>query len=257
MWEAFKDAIFWVIQALYNVVGDWGMAILIVTIIFRAVITPLMYTQTKSSYEMSKITPKVNALKEKYSDDPVRMNQETQKLYAEAKFNPVAGCIPMLIQMPIFIALFQVLRNMEEYVSSGSYEFYNLVPNLTQTPSGAFAEGFVVAIPYIVLILIFAFATFVPMLFSQTSTDPNQKRQMLIMAGVMSIMMLWIGWGSPAGVLLFWGASSLIAIAQQFISRKIIKSKDEKKMAEQAIEVKPVEVSVTRKAKKKRQTKKR
>ena len=255
MWEAFKDAIFWVIQALYNFSGDWGMAIIIVTLIFRAVITPLMYTQTKSSYQMSKITPKVNAIKERFPDDPVRQQEETQKLYAEAKFNPVAGCVPMLIQMPIFIALFQLLREMGNYVSVGTFEFYKLVPDLTQTPSGAFEAGFGAAFPYIVLILIFAFATFIPMLITPVA-DPNQKKQTMIIAGIMSLMMLWIGWGSPAGVLLFWGASSIIAIIQTQVSRYIIKKKDEKAEAELAAVVKPVELDVTRKAKKKRPTKK-
>ena len=256
MWEAFKDFIFWVIQAFYNICGDWGLAIIIITLIFRAAITPLMYTQSKSSYNMRKIQPLITQIKERFPDDVQRQNEETQKLYAQAKFNPLAGCVPMLIQMPIFIALFQVLREMSERVSdTTNYVFFHLVPDLTLTPADAFAINVPTFIPYIVLLAIFALCTFIPTLLMQNqSQDPQQKKMTLIMVVVMSIMMIWIGWSSPAGVLLFWGASSLLAIAQQQISMRIIEKKDAETEAP-AYEL-PSEVNVTRKVKKPRPTKK-
>ena len=256
MWEAFKDFIFWVIQTFYNICGDWGLAIIIITLIFRAAITPLMYTQSKSSYNMRKIQPLITQIKERFPDDIQRQNEETQKLYAQAKFNPLAGCVPMLIQMPIFIALFQVLREMSERVSdTTNYVFFHLVPDLTLTPADAFAINVPTFIPYIVLLAIFALCTFIPTLLMQNqSQDPQQKKMTLIMVVVMSIMMIWIGWSSPAGVLLFWGASSLLAIAQQQISMRIIEKKDAETEAP-AYEL-PSEVNVTRKVKKPRPTKK-
>ena len=257
MWEAFKDFIFWVIEALHSVFGDWGLAILIITLIFRAAITPLMYKQSKSSYQMRKIQPLINQIKERFADDPVRQNQETQKLYAEAKFNPLAGCVPMLIQMPIFIALFQVLREMADRVGdTSSYMFYNIVPDLTQSPSGAWEIGGSVFIPYVILLAIFALCTFIPTLLTMNQQDPSQKNQTLIMVVIMSIMMIWIGWSSPAGVLLFWGASSLLAIAQQQISLHIVKKKD----AEAEVPAYVIEnskINVDRKVRKKRSSKKR
>ena len=256
MWEAFKDFIFWVIQAFYNICGDWGLAIIIITLIFRAAITPLMYTQSKSSYNMRKIQPLITQIKERFPDDVQRQNEETQKLYAQAKFNPLAGCVPMLIQMPIFIALFQVLREMSERVSdTTNYVFFHLVPDLTLTPADAFAINVPTFIPYIVLLAIFALCTFIPTLLMQNqSQDPQQKKMTLIMVVVMSIMMIWIGWSSPAGVLLFWGASSIIGVCQQQISMRLMKKRDAEK--EETIEVKPIEVDVTRKAKKPRPKKK-
>ena len=256
MWEAFKDFIFWVIQAFYNICGDWGLAIIIITLIFRAAITPLMYTQSKSSYNMRKIQPLITQIKERFPDDVQRQNEETQKLYAQAKFNPLAGCVPMLIQMPIFIALFQVLREMSDRVSDTTdYVFFHLVPDLTLTPAGAFAIDIPTFIPYIVLLAIFALCTFIPTLLMQNQAqDPQQKKMTLIMVVVMSIMMIWIGWSSPAGVLLFWGASSLLAIAQQQISMRILEKKDAETEAP-AYEL-PSEVNVTRKVKKPRPTKK-
>ena len=142
MWEAFKNAIFWCIQSTYNFVDDWGAAILIITIIFRLLLMPLMHKQTKSNYMMQKIQPRIQELQTKYADDQLRLNQEVQKLYAEANFNPLAGCLPMFLQMPIFVALFQVLREMGSRPEVGDYSFYNLVGDLTLTPADTLHSGF-------------------------------------------------------------------------------------------------------------------
>lgn len=273
MWDVCLDAIFICIQFFYKMCLDWGLAILIITLIFRIIITPLMYTQSKSTYLMQKVQPRIKQIQERFSDDPVRMNQETQKLYAEAKFNPLASCIPMLIQMPIFIALFQVLRGMAgtslaeddpllrfheqvvDLTGGGAISFYNIVPDLTQTPAGAWSVGFLESLPYVILLLIFALCTFIPSLLNMKNQDQQQKKTMMMMMFFMTIMMLFIGWGSPAGVLLFWGASSVIAIIQQQGSLAIVK----KKAAEEESEIEdiPVNIEVTRKPKKKRQHKKR
>lgn len=257
MWEVFKDWIFDAIRFFYEFCGDWGLAIIIVTVIFRIVVAPIMHKQAKSNYQMQKIQPQIAKIQEKYADDPLRQNQEMQKLYAEAKFNPLAGCIPMLLQMPIFIALFQVLREMGGREEVHDYVFYNIVPNLVTTPAQAFSEGFGTFVPYLILMVIFAGATFLPMILQQMKNDNSkQKSQMMIMAVVMSVFMLWISWSSPAGVLLFWGVSSLIGVAQNQFSMHRCRKLDEKKAAEAPIEVKPVEVNVTRKKKKPRPTKK-
>mgnify|MGYP003008629893 CR=1 FL=1 len=106
MWDIFKDWIFDIIQFSYNFCHDWGLAIIIVTIIFRIIVAPLMHKQAKSNYAMQKVQPKIQALKDRFPDDPTRQSQEMQKIYAEMKFNPLAGCLPMLLQMPVLIAMF-------------------------------------------------------------------------------------------------------------------------------------------------------
>ena len=100
MWEVFKGWIFDIIQFFYNMCGDWGMAIIIVTVIFRIIISPLMHKQSKSSYQMQKVQPLMQEIQTKYANDPQRMQEEMQKLYAEVKFNPLAGCLPMLRAVP-------------------------------------------------------------------------------------------------------------------------------------------------------------
>lgn len=258
MWDVFKDLIFDIINFFYGIVGDWGLAIIIITVIFRILVAPLMHKQAKSNFKMQKIQPQIQKIQERFAGDQVRIGQETQKLYAEAKFNPLAGCLPMLLQMPIFIALFQVLREMGSREEVQDFTFYHLVPNLTETPAGAFGQGILAFIPYLVLMLIFAGATFFPMIQMQLKNKDNpQRNQTLIMAVVMSIFMLWISWGSPAGVLLFWGVSSLIGIAQNQFTLRRCRKQDEEAEAEKALESRPVEVDVVRKERKKRPTKKR
>lgn len=258
MWDVFKDWIFDIINFFYGLVGDWGLAIIIITVIFRIIVSPLMHKQAKSNFKMQKIQPQLQKLQEKYAGDQVRLNQEMQKLYAEAKFNPLAGCLPMLLQMPIFIALFQVLREMGSREEVQNFTFYNLVPNLTETPSGALGQGIGTFVPYLILMIIFAGATFFPMIQQQLKNkDSKQRNQTLIMAVVMSLFMLWISWGSPAGVLLFWGVSSLIGIAQNQFTLRRCRRQDEEEEASKMLEAKPVEVDVVRKERKKRPKKKR
>lgn len=258
MWDVFKDWIFNVIQFFYNFCGDWGMAIIIVTIIFRIIVAPLMHKQAKSNFQMQKIQPKIAEIQQKYADDRVRMGEETQKLYAEAKFNPLAGCLPMLLQLPIFMALFQVLREMGDREEVHDFTFYNLVPNLVETPSGALGQGIGAFIPYLILMVVFAGATFLPMVIQQMKNGNSaQKNQTLIMGIVMTLFMLWISWGSPAGVLLFWGVSSLIGIAQNQFTLHRCRKKDAEAEEAKELVAQEVDVNVVRKTKKKRPTKRR
>ena len=256
MWAAIVEGVYQAIRWFQTWCGDWGLAIILVTIIFRLLMTPIINKQTKSSYMMQKLQPEMAKIKERFPDDQVRQNEEMQKLYASTKFNPLAGCVPMLIQIPIFMALFQALRNITAHEADGPFTFYNLVPDLIETPSSMWSQGFGAAFPYVLLLAIFAFATFVPMLLQQkTQTDPSQRKTTYIMAVVMSIMMLWIGWSSPAGVLLFWGVSSIIAIAQQQGAMAVMRRKDEQ-AGTAVIDVTP-DINVQRKTKKKRPTKSR
>ena len=257
MWEEICKLIAKIVEFFYTPVQDWGMAIIILTVIFRILIMPLMLSQTKSSFNMQKVQPKLKEIQNKYRNDPVRMQEETRKLYAESKFNPVAGCVPMLIQMPIFIALFQVLRNIQDFLPQyNSFTFYNIVPNLLSSPSEAFEKGFGAFIPYLVLIVIFVGATFLPMFLQQRlNQDAQQRKQMMIMSGLMGVMMIFISWGSPAGVLLFWGVSGIIAtITQQVYMRHLRNNQVDS--GNEVIDVQPVNVEVERKIKKKKPTKK-
>ena len=205
MWEGILGIIARIVELFYQFAQDWGLAIILFTIVFRCLMLPLMKSSTKSSVMMQRMQPKLKEIQERFKDDPVRMQQEQQQLYADAKFNPLSGCIPMLIQMPIFIALFQVLRNIQDWLPHyTSFTFYNLVPDLLMTPAEAFELGMTEFIPYLILVVIFVGATFLPMLLQQKNNpDSSQRNQMIMMSIIMGVMMLFVSWSSPAGVLLF------------------------------------------------------
>ena len=159
----------------------------------------------------------------------------------------------MLLQMPIFMAMFQVLRNIQSYTSVSELHFYGIIDDLTKMPSTAFSEGIVEFIPYLVLIIIFAGATFLPMFLNQMNGQNNpQAKQTRIMAIVMSIFMVFVAWGSPAGVLLFWGVSSLIGIGQNQFTTYRCKREDKEKEEQAAQIAQSYDVEVTRKVKKAR-----
>lgn len=248
MWEAIINFLFVCIQGLESFVGDWGLAIIIFTVIIRLILLPLTFKQQKSMAEMQVVTPLLQEIQTKYANDPQRLNEEMMKFYSEHKFNPLAGCLPMIIQMPIFFALFSVLR---DRVPEGA-AFYDILPSLSANAGSVLgADGFLAAVPYIIFVLLFGILTFLPMYLQQGSNSMTKG-----MGLVMTVMMLFVGWSSPAGVVLYWVASSGWGVVQQQI---IFKRKKDQVAAEQAAQLatKPVEVDVVRKVKKPRPTKKR
>jgi YidC/Oxa1 family membrane protein insertase len=179
------------------------------------------------------------------------------KFYAENKFNPLGGCLPIILQMPIFFALFSVIRNIEA-LSNGTASFFNIVPNLALGPSQVLASGAPMqdAAIYIFLDILFGALTLVPMLLNtQVSTDPAQQRTSRIMGIVMAVWMVWIGWSLPSGVLLYYNTSALWQVAQQqLVTRRVMEQA--KAQAEADMANRPVEVSVVRKERKARPHKK-
>lgn len=247
MWTWLKDGLFACINIFYQWTGDWGLSIIIITLIFRIIIYPLTVRQNRSSYAMKKIQPKMQALQIKYADDQQRLQEEMRKLYTDNKANPLMGCLPALIQMPIFLILFQVLN---EYLPEGA-SFFNIVPQLTWSPRTAWGQGFVFSIPYLILMAFFAFSTFIPMVLQGNQKD----KQNLIMSAVMAVFMLWISWGSPGGVLIFWDVSSLIAVAQMAAMQYRFRLNDEEEEAKK-VHVEPVQINVERRVKKPKPKKK-
>ncbi len=109
IWVQFKEVIFQALLYLEGITGDWGMAIILLTIAIRILLLPLTWKQTKSMVEMQRVQPQLKALQVKYKDDKEKLQEETMKFYSENKVNPFGGCLPLLLQFPILIALYQVL----------------------------------------------------------------------------------------------------------------------------------------------------
>lgn len=230
-WQEFQDLIFYALKYLQTLTGDWGMAIILLTVAMRVLILPLTVKQTSSMYELQRIQPKIKELQEKYKDDKEKLQEETLKFYQENKVNPFGGCLPLLLQMPIFFALFSVLR----YRLPQSASFYGIIPNLSLAPKQAFMAaagygptaklsigslatpqfwssfpaGLAGSWPYLLLVALFAVSIWLPQ-----ALMPGDKQQKMI-GGYMAIVMLFFGWASPAGVLLYWDVSSVWGVAQQ------------------------------------------
>lgn len=232
MWESFKQAIFWCLQQLEAFTGDYGFAIILLTVAMRLILMPLTIKQTHAMFELQRIQPKIKELQKKYADNKEKQQEEVLKFYQENKVNPFGGCLPMILQMPIFIALFQVIGGTTEkpgllmvYITSlakdqtalaAAKRFWIILPDLTATPQAVFkASGMMPALPYVILVALFGLSVWLPQQLTP-STDPQAKQ-----IGVwMSLMMLFFGWVSPAGVLVYWVTSSVWQIAQQQLMMK-------------------------------------
>ncbi len=252
MWDGIIYVIAQVLTFIANFVGDWGLAIIILTAIIRLILTPLTVSSTRSSAKMQILQPKMAEIQERYADDPQRMNEEMQKFYSENKFNPLGGCLPILIQMPIFFSLFSVLR----YQIPADAHFYGIFSSLATSPNDAvMSMGWAGAWLYILFDLAFGILTLVPMLLNQQNADSAMASQTRIMGVVMAIMMMWFGWSVPIGVVLYYVTSSAWGVVQQvFITRKVMEKAKADELARQANQ--PVNVDVVRKERKPRPHKK-
>ena len=258
MWDWLVSILFEVLKLIQSFAVDWGLSIIILVIIIRLLLTPLMLKSTKSSARMQVLQPKMMEIQERYADDPQRMNEEMQKFYSENKFNPFGGCLPLLIQMPILFALFTLLRSIDTYFkdSTQPFAFFNIMPDLTATPSATVADaGWLAAAPYLVALVLFAVLTLIPTLYQSRNQTGQQAQSMKMMAVVMTVMMLWMGWSLPAGVLLYYDVSSLWQVSQQlFVTQRVIekaKAEEEERQANA-----PIEVDVVRRERKARPHKK-
>ena len=223
MWDWIVNILFELLKLIQTFAVDWGLSIIILVVIIRLLLTPLMLKSTKSTARMQVLQPKMLEIQERYADDPQRQAEEMQKFYSENKFNPMAGCLPLLIQMPILFALFTLLRNLPQYFNNGTFSFFNILPDLTTTPSASFADGFMVALPALVCLILFAVLTLIPQLYMSRNQTGQQAQSMRMMAVVMTVMMLWMGWSLPVGVLLYYDVSSAWQVIQQiFVTQKVI-----------------------------------
>lgn len=256
MWDWIVNILFVILQFIQGIVVDWGVAIIILVVIIRLLLTPLMLKSTKSTARMQVLQPKLQEIQDRYADDPNRQAEEMQKFYNENSFNPFAGCLPLLIQMPILLALFTLLRNLEDYFPGGEFSFFNILPDLTATPSAMFSESIVGSIPYIVMLLLFGVLTLIPQLYSTRNQTGDQVSQTKMTAVIMAIMMVFIGWSLPGGVLLYYDVSSGWQVIQQiFVTNRVIENAKREEEEKQA--AKPIEIDVVRKQKKARPRKKK
>jgi len=236
--EPIEQALFWVLQQLYTVVGDYGFAIIGLTILIRVMLLPLTIKQTKSMYELQRIQPKIKELQDKYKGNKEKLQEETLKFYQENKVNPFGGCLPLLLQMPIFFALFRMLGTAGEkvglfpqYISElpsaaadAASRFWIVLPDITMSASQVYkASGIGSALPYVVFVILFGLSTLLPQLM-QPGAQAQQKQMAIMMGG----MMLFFGWSVSGGVVLYWVTQGLLGVAQQQVQMRMYKAQEER-----------------------------
>ncbi len=223
-----------------NVVSNYGIVIILLTIIVRLILTPLTITQTRSMARMQKIQPQLKELQKKYKDDKQKLQQETMAFYKQNNVNPLAGCLPLILQMPVFFALFQALRNPTEKVTDVVKDFNFLWMNLNERD------------PYYILVILMVATMFLSTKLS--TTDPKQSKFMYILPVVFG----FISWQFPAGILVYWVTTNVWSIGQQWIVNKIVKrdvGKGGKKEEEKEDLSQDEVTAIARKKKKRRKNK--
>lgn len=195
--------LFWLLKQIYNVVGNWGWAIVIITIIIKLLFYKLSSSSYRSMGNMRKLQPRIEALKERYGDDKQKFSQAVMELYKKEKVNPLGGCLPIVIQIPVFIALY--------YVLLGSVE-------LRQAPFILWIQDLSVKDPYYVLPILMGLSMLLQQKLNPPPPDPIQAKVMMLMPVIFTVLFL----NFPSGLVLYWFVNNVLSIAQQwFIMRNM------------------------------------
>jgi YidC/Oxa1 family membrane protein insertase len=197
--------IFWALQAIHGIVGNWGWAIIVLTVILKGIFFPLSAASYKSMAKMKLLTPRLAQLKERFGDDKQRLNQEMMKMYQTEKVNPLGGCLPILVQIPVFIALYWVLLGAVE---------------MRDAPWTMWIHDLASPDPYFILPVIMIISMFVQTKLNPTPPDPIQAKVMMAMPLIFGVMFLWF----PAGLVLYWVVNNILSIAQQWQITRMIES---------------------------------
>jgi YidC/Oxa1 family membrane protein insertase len=211
--------------------GSWGWAIVGLTITVRAVLVPLTYRQLKSMQEMQRLAPELQAIKERYKDDKQRQQQEIMKFYQEKGINPLASCLPLLLQLPVFISLFYMLRtdlkkricgpqmHAHGFITNAQIEKHTcnevaphsakflFIPDITAKATG---------IVLVTLIVLYVGSQLASTFIATATADPNQRRMMLILPVIFVIIL----YRYPAGLLVYWITTNLWTVGQQILIRR-------------------------------------
>ena len=198
--------LFWLLTKIHSLVGNWGVAIILLTVLIKAAFYKLSATSYRSMANMRRVQPKMVDIREQYADDKQKQSQAMMELYRKEKINPMGGCLPILVQMPVFIALYWVLMESVE---------------LRHAPFALWIDDLSVMDPYFVLPLLMGASMWFMQKLNPPPPDPMQAKIMQWMPIVFTFFFLWF----PAGLVLYWVVNNLLSMAQQwYITRQIEKA---------------------------------
>ncbi len=204
--------LFWLLKTIQQFVINWGVSIILVTVVVKALFFPLSAKAYRSMAKMRAVGPQLTRMKEMYGDDRQKMSQAMMELYKKEQINPLGGCLPMLVQMPVFIALYWVLLESVE---------------LRHAPFMLWIQDMAVMDPYFVLPILMGVTMFVQQTLNPTPPDPMQAKVMKMLPFVFTFFFLWF----PAGLVLYWVVNNLLSIAQQWVITRAIEEETNGKKA--------------------------
>lgn len=233
-WQAFfVYPLYWLLIKAHGLLfNEWGLAILVITVIVRLLILPLNIKQYKSTKAMQALQPEIQMINTKYKDNPQKRQEETMKLFQKSGINPMAGCLPLLIQMPILFAFYQAIigvslaHNPGEILEGETFSFL-WIENLSASD------------PFYVLPVLAALSTFFQMRMSMLTTaqaNPQQQQQIKLMSIIMPLFILFIGISLPAALALYWVFGTVFSIVQTYFLydiKNVRKQQKEQKLTQQ------------------------
>ncbi|AKO47518.1 membrane protein insertase YidC [[Haemophilus] ducreyi] len=199
--------LFWLLTFIHSIIGNWGLAIMGVTLVVKSLLYPLTKAQYTSMAKMRMLQPKLQELRERYGDDRQQMSQEMMKLYKQEKVNPMGGCLPLILQMPIFIALYWTFM---EAVELRHAPFFGWIQDLSEQD------------PYYIFPVLMGLSMSLLQKMSPTAVaDPTQLKVMTFMPVIFTVFFLWF----PSGLVLYWLTSNCITIVQQWLIYRNLEKK--------------------------------
>src|SRR3569832_628253 len=190
--------IFWLMVQIHKLIGNWGWTIIMLTVLIKLAFFPLSAASYRSMAKMKQVTPKMTAIRERFKGDPQKMNQAMMELYKTEKINPLGGCLPIVVQIPVFIALYWVLLASVE---------------MRGAPWLGWIHDLTLPDPFYILPVIMAVSMFVQTKLNPTPPDPVQAKVMMFMPIIFSVMFFFF----PAGLVLYWVVNNILSITQQWV----------------------------------------
>ena len=229
IWRPLEVLLKWLLQFFYKLIPNWGVSIILVTILIKVIFFPLTKKSSESTQQMQKMQPKIKELQEKYKGKPQKLNEEMAKLYKEAGYNPLSGCLPLLIQLPILFAMYRLFNNYFEF--RGAMFIPHWIPDLSigdsvlQFPSPIPFLGWtdlrILPIVYVISQMVFGKITQTP------TNDQQQNSTMKIMMYGMPLFFFFMFYNAPSGLLLYWTCTNFLMLVQQMIIKAMMKRKKE------------------------------
>lgn len=231
IWRPLEVLLKWLLQFFYKLIPNWGVSIILVTILIKVIFFPLTKKSSESTQQMQKMQPKIQELQAKYKGKPQKLNEEMARLYKEAGYNPLSGCLPILIQLPILFAMYRLFNNYFEF--RGALFIPHWIPDLsigdsvwqfnTPLPFLGWTDLRLLPIIYVISQLIFGKITQTP------TSDQQQNSTMKMMLYGMPVFFFFMFYNAPSGLLLYWTCTNFLMLVQQLIIKRMMNKKEVRK----------------------------